>query len=88
MLFNKFLRFVMPKLKKKMKQKVIESNIEKMFLESIDDFLPRNYTKEVLLLLPEVTKDQVRMVKMRRAGNIKIIHALKQVAETNKELTT
>lgn len=88
MLFNNHLRFVMPKLKKKNTQKVIESNIEKMFTEIIDEFLPRNYTKEVLLKLPEVSQDQVRMVKMRRGGNIKIINALKQVAEENKLLTT
>lgn len=88
MLINNFLRFVMPKLKKKPTQKNIESNIEKMFLESIDDFLPRNYTKEVLAILPNVNVDQIRMVKMRRAGNIKIINALKKVAEENRELTS
>ncbi len=88
MLINNFLRFVMPKLKKKPTQKNIESNIEKMFIESIDDFLPRNYTKEVLAILPNVNVDQIRMVKMRRAGNIKIINALKKVAEENRELTS
>lgn len=88
MLLNKFLRFVMPKLNKKRRQKDIESNIKKMFTDYIDDFLPRNYTKEVLEILPEATADQIRMVKMRRTGNIKIIHALKKVAQENKELTS
>jgi len=77
----------MPKLNKKKTPKDIESNIEKMFTDSIDPYLPRNYTREVLAILPEATKDQIRMVKMRRGGNIKIINALKRVAEENKALT-
>lgn len=88
MLLNKFLRFVMPKLKKKKGRKDIESNIHKMFTDYIDDYLPTNYTKEVRALLPDATPDQIRMVKMRRTGNIKIIHALKTVAEKNKQLTS
>lgn len=77
----------MPKVNKIKKQKNIDSNIEKIFKEFIDDYLPEKYTDQVLEILPGFNANQIRVVKYRRRGNNKIIEALKTVSINNMNLT-
>lgn len=69
-------------------QNNINSNIQKIFDEEIIPFLPKLYVNEVLELCPSATKEQIRVIKHRKSGDINIINALKKVAEQNKNLLT
>lgn len=63
----------------------IDSDIEKMW-EVIDEYLPANYTQEVISKIPSVTASSVRMVKLKRKGKIAVIRAMYDVAIETKEL--
>ena len=67
-------------------QNNINSNIEKIFDEIINPFLPKIYVERVLELVPSATKEQIWSTKHRKSGNTEIINALKKVAEENKKL--
>ncbi|MFC4688620.1 hypothetical protein ACFO4P_16890 [Epilithonimonas pallida] len=63
----------------------IDSDIEKMW-EVIDEYLPANYTQEVIRKIPLVKPSNVRMVKRNRKGKIAIIRAMYDVAVETKKL--
>ena len=65
----------------------IHLNIEEAFL-IIDSFLPKQYTPEVLSKIPWSNQNQIRVVRSRKSGDLRIIRALKEVAEETKELLT
>lgn len=67
-------------------QNNINSNIEKIFDEIINPFLPKIYVESVQKLVPTATKEQIWTTKHRKSGNTEIIKALKKVAEENKQL--
>lgn len=73
----------MTNLKKKTSKPNIDVNIERSF-EIIDQYLPKKYTDLVLELLPGTPADTVRSVKCRRSGDVRIIAALRKVAEQTK----
>ncbi len=68
------------KVMKKKRQKKIDSNIEEAF-KIIDNYLPANYTNEVMEIVPFATAENIRTIKRRKSGDLRIIAALKKVAE-------
>lgn len=74
----------MAKIVKKIKQKSIDLNIREKF-KLIDEYLPQNYTPEVLKIVPTAKVDTIRSVRKRKRGNIEIIKALYEVALKTKQ---
>lgn len=79
------------KVKKNKRKRDIDSDIETMF-ETIDQYLPRNYTDKVILKLkedhPDLTAGAVKQTKYAKSGNISIIRAMFDVATETRELLT
>lgn len=75
----------MPKVRKKTKRRIIDSNISEAF-KVIDAYLPYRYASLVVQKIPNVTEDNIRKVRARKGGNPLIIAALKEVAIENKKL--
>lgn len=65
----------------------IQINIEDAFA-LIDSYLPKKYTADVMALIPWANQNQIRVVKKRRSGDVRIIRALKEVAEETKKILT
>lgn len=65
----------------------ISLNIEEAFV-LIDSYLPKHYTSEVIAKLPWTNENQVRVIRSRKSGDIRIIRALKEVAEETKNILT
>lgn len=74
----------MTKLVKKTPAINIDSNIKKAF-KVIDDYLPKHYTDLVKEICPEANANTIRIVRKRKSGDIKIIAALKKVAQQTKK---
>lgn len=77
------------KVKKTEQKRDIDLDIENKF-ETIDQYLPRNYTEKVISklekTLPDVTPGAIKQTKYARSGNVQIIAALYEVAYETKEL--
>lgn len=70
---------------KNKKVKKIDSNIAESFVV-INDYLPKRYVAKVLEKIPGTPEYIIRQVKSRKTGDLKIIAALRQVAEESKTI--